>query len=509
MLPFIPLGHTTKEYDEFYTKWNAYMNNFLFPQDERSRHEPVSFEGANTPRIWDPIKERLKEFLSETEFDLWIKPLVVDESIPGEITLYVPNQVFLQGFNVIVFHQVEHCKNLFGLEGIKIFTKLIEEMPSKEKEIESSKKINSNQINQSSNTKVESLEHDRDMNNKSSSMLEPRFTFSTFVKGPSNQFAVASCTNVAENPGKTYNPLFIYGNTGLGKTHLMHAVGNRVLMDDPSLNVVYVRAENFMNEMIHCIRHDKMSDFRRKYRHCDVLMVDDIQFISGNRKMTQEEFFHTFNSLYEAKKQIIITSDLYPQDIPDIEERLRNRFQWGLIADIAPPDVEHRMAILFGKAEQLGINLDKDVAEYISNHAKKNVRELEGALNRIHAFSTLTGRKIDRALALETFQNVLGEPPKRITIETIQKTVADHFKLKISDLKSKRRHRTFTYPRQIAMYLSKEVTKSSFPQIGEAFGGKDHTTVMHAVKKIAKDKEVDQDLKSHLSVLERQIEQLG
>ena len=262
-----------------------------------------------------------------------------------------------------------------------------------------------------------------------------------------------------------------------------------------------------MNEMIYCLRFQKMWDFRQKYRNCDVLLVDDIQFISG-KKVTQEEFFHTFNTLYAAKKQIVITSDMFPKDIPDIEERLRNRFQWGLIADIQPPSVEHRIAILNSKADTLKIRLGKDVAEYIARHAKRNVRELEGALHRLHAYAALQGEEITMDLALRTFRDVMGEPPKRLTIETIQKIVAEHFKLRVADLKSKRRQQAIALPRQVAMYLARKLTNASYPEIGERFGGKDHTTVMHNVKKIEQTLDKDLDLKANLEALERQLEQL-
>jgi chromosomal replication initiator protein len=337
--------------------------------------------------------------------------------------------------------------------------------------------------------------------------LNPAYTFESFVRGDSNQFAHATCMAVADAPGQAYNPLFIYGSTGLGKTHLLHAVGHRILQCRPNAVITYISSERFMNEMIYCIRFNKMWDFRRKYRNCDVFLVDDIQFISGKER-TQEEFFHTFNSLYEAKKQIVITSDLFPQDIPDIEDRLRNRFQWGLIADIQPPSIEHRVAILINKGASLGIQLSEEVSLYIANHAKRNVRELEGALHRIAAFAALQGRPIDLELASETFQNVLGEAPKRVTIELIQKTVAEHFKIRVTDLKSKKRQRALTIPRQIAMYLARVRTNASFPEIGTRFGGKDHTTVMHAVRKIELERVSDLDLKTSIEALERKIEQL-
>jgi chromosomal replication initiator protein len=337
--------------------------------------------------------------------------------------------------------------------------------------------------------------------------LNPQYRFDSYVRGGSNQFAVATCLSAAENPGKAYNPLFIYGSTGLGKTHLLHAVGLQVLEINPNAIVCYISSERFMNEMIYCLRHNKMWDFRQKYRNCDVFLVDDIQFISG-KKATQEEFFHTFNTLYAAKKQIVITSDMFPRDIPDIEDRLRNRFQWGLIADIQPPDIEHRIAILFSKAEALGIRLTQEVAEYIARHAKRNVRELEGALHRINAFAALQGEQITMDLALRTFRDVLGEPPKNMSIDTIQRVVADHFKIRVADLKSKKRNRSLALPRQIAMYLSRKLTQSSFPEIGEKFGNKDHTTVMHAVRKLDGVSKTDMDLKANLDSLHRALELL-
>ena len=263
-----------------------------------------------------------------------------------------------------------------------------------------------------------------------------------------------------------------------------------------------------MNEMIYCIRHNKMWDFRQKHRHCDIFMVDDIQFISGNKSATQEEFFHTFNSLYEAKKQIIVTSDLFPQEIPDIEARLKNRFQWGLVADIQPPDVEHRIAILINKAEQLGISLDYSVAEYIATHTKRNVRELEGALHRIAAFAALQGRPVDRSLAAETFQSMVTNQSKKLGVDVIQKVVAEHFKLRVSDLRSKKRKKTITQPRQIAMYLARFFTNSSYPELGLLFGGKDHTTILHAVKTVEQKRETDPDLKAHLATISQQLEQM-
>lgn len=471
---------------------------------------------------WNAIKEKLHEILSPQDFDLWISPLQIKVLSEREFSILMPNLVFYQGFMTKFWEQIEHCKLSLGLDPVLVrpevegihnldevtLTTLLSSPEEKSFEKSSltqfpdpNQKDSSKDIKEKTQKISESLKAQNLHRN-----LFPNYTFDSFVRGPSNQFALASCLNVAENPGKAYNPLFVYGSTGLGKTHLLHAVGNRILEKNPKAVVTYISSERFMNEMIYCLRFNKMWDFRQKYRHCDLFLVDDIQFISG-KKATQEEFFHTFNALYESKKQIVITSDQFPQDISDIEDRLRNRFQWGLITDIQPPDVEHRIAILFSKAEKLNINLTTEVAEYIATHAKRNVRELEGALHRIAAYSALHGRTIDRSLAIETFQNVLGEPPRNLRIELIQKVVADHFKIKISDLKSKKRQRALTIPRQIAMYLSRTMTKASFPEIGDKFGGKDHTTIMHAVKKIDSDRSKDLDLRAHIESLERAIEQ--
>jgi chromosomal replication initiator protein len=460
----------------------------------------------------------MKQTLSQQEFYAWIDPLKSEFASETEILVIVPNMVFYQGLMDNYLDKIEQAKTSLGIEPILIRFETsapmieksvphmnVSETPSFKAEAQISqtkteqKEIVTQEYEKSSSGPLRSL--------SSKSNLNPNYIFENFVKGPSNQFAHASCSAVADAPGKTYNPLFIYGCTGLGKTHLLHAVGNHILRNQPDANVIYISSERFMNEMIYCLRFNKMWEFRQKYRHCDAFLVDDIQFIS-KKDHTQEEFFHTFNALYEARKQIVITSDMFPQDIPDIEDRLRNRFQWGLIADIQPPDTEHRMAILYSKAEKLGIQLADDVALYIANHAKRNVRELEGALHRITAFSALHGRQINLDLAMETFQNVLGDAPKRMTIETVQKAVADHYKIRISDLKSKKRQRALTLPRQVAMYLSRSLTNASFPELGERFGGKDHTTVMHAVRKIDKDRSRDLDLKAHIETLERQLEQL-
>ncbi len=313
--------------------------------------------------------------------------------------------------------------------------------------------------------------------------LNPRYTFDSFVVGSSNQFAQAACQAVAELPSRAYNPLFIYGGVGLGKTHLLHAVGHQVLRLFPGMSVVYLSSERFTNELINAIRYDRTAEFRARYRNIDLLLIDDIQFISGKER-TQEEFFHTFNDLYESRKQIIVSSDCSPKDIPEIEERLRSRFEWGLIADIQPPDFETRVAILKKKAANERVRLSDDVAYLIAGRIKSNIRELEGSLTRMIAFCALTGREMGLELAQEVLADLWGEEERIITIEQVQRKVCDFFGVKLSDLKAKNRTKAVAFPRQVAMYLSRHLTHASLAEIGRAFGGKDHTTVLHAVDKI-------------------------
>jgi chromosomal replication initiator protein len=314
--------------------------------------------------------------------------------------------------------------------------------------------------------------------------LNPRYTFDTFVVGSSNQFAQAACQAVAELPSRAYNPLFIYGGVGLGKTHLLHAVGHQAAKIFAGLSVVYLSSERFTNELINAIRYDRTAEFRARYRTIDLLLIDDIQFISGKER-TQEEFFHTFNDLYESRKQIILSSDCSPKDIPEIEERLRSRFEWGLIADIQPPDVETRVAILRKKAADERVQLDDDVAFLIAGRIKSNIRELEGSLTRLIAFCAFTGRDMTTELTKEVLADLWGdEEEKVITIDHIQRKVGEHYGVRLSDMKAKSRTKAVAFPRQVAMYLSRHLTHASLADVGRAFGGKDHTTVLHAVDKI-------------------------
>jgi chromosomal replication initiator protein len=313
--------------------------------------------------------------------------------------------------------------------------------------------------------------------------LNPRYTFDTFVVGSSNQFAQAACQAVAELPSKAYSPLFLYGGVGLGKTHLLHAVGHEMARLHPTLRLLYLSSERFTNELINAIRYDRTAEFRARYRTIDLLLIDDIQFISGKER-TQEEFFHTFNDLYESRKQIIVSSDCSPKDIPEIEERLRSRFEWGLIADIQPPDFETRVAILKKKAASERVRLADDVAYLIASRVKSNIRELEGSLTRMIAFCALTGREMSVDLAQEVLSDLWGDEEKVITVEQIQRKVGEFFGIRLTDLKAKNRTKAVAFPRQIAMYLARQLTHASLAEVGRAFGGKDHTTVLHAVDKI-------------------------
>ena len=313
--------------------------------------------------------------------------------------------------------------------------------------------------------------------------LNPRYTFDTFIVGSSNQFAHAACRAVAEAPSRSYNPLFIYGGVGLGKTHLMHAVGHYVLQHDRNLKLTYISSERFMNEMINAVRYDRVLDFRERYRSVDVLLVDDIQFLAG-KEGTQTEFFHTFNALYDSQKQIVLSSDCPPHEIPALEERLRSRFEWGLTADIQSPDLETKVAILKRKAETEAVPLADNVAMYIAGKIKSNIRELEGSLIRLIAYASLTGQEITLALTQEVLKNILDHDVKAVTIEIIQKFVADYYNLKMIDLKSRNNAKSVAMPRQIAMYLCKSLTHASLPEIGRSFGGKHHSTVIHSIRKV-------------------------
>ena len=334
--------------------------------------------------------------------------------------------------------------------------------------------------------------------------LNPRYTFSSFVVGNSNQFCHAASIRVSEHPGRSYNPLFIYGGVGLGKTHLLHAIGNAVLEKNPSAKVMYMSSETFTNELIQALRNARMEEFKVRMRSIEVLLIDDIQFMCGKER-TQEEFFHTFNTLYNAKHQIVITSDKIPQDIPEIGERLQTRFSWGLTADIQAPDLETRIAILRRKAASDGFALAENVAEYVASSISSNVRELEGALTRIHAMSSLQGRLISLELAQSALKPLLQPKVVNLSVEDIKKAVSDHFSIKVSDIISKRRTKNLSFPRHIAMYLCRKHTTASYPEIGDLFGGRDHSSVIHAANVVATKVAADESIRALVGQLEKRL----
>lgn len=338
-----------------------------------------------------------------------------------------------------------------------------------------------------------------------SNMLNPKYTFDTFVIGSGNRFAHAASLAVAEAPAKAYNPLFLYGGVGLGKTHLMHAIGHYILEHNPSSKVVYISSEKFTNEFINSIRDNRAESFRNKYRSVDILLIDDIQFLAG-KESTQEEFFHTFNALHEERKQIIISSDRPPKEIPTLEERLRSRFEWGLITDIQPPDLETRIAILRKKAKAENLDIPNEAMMYIANQIDTNIRELEGALIRVVAYSSLTNQDVTTHLAAEALKDIIpSSRPRMITIQDIQQKVGEYYNLRLEDFKARKRTKAVAFPRQIAMYLSRELTDYSLPKIGEAFGGRDHTTVIHAHEKISQSLKNDQELYKVINNLTEKI----
>ncbi|KGO14688.1 chromosomal replication initiator protein DnaA [Clostridium botulinum] len=439
---------------------------------------------------WEKAINIIKGELTEVSFNTWIKSINPISLENNSLKLAVPND-FTKG--ILESRYKDLIVNALKLLTSKKYN--IDFIVTTEEKIEENQK---NHNNEKSNIVV---------NDEMSTMLNPKYTFDSFVIGNSNRFAHAASLAVAESPAKAYNPLFIYGGVGLGKTHLMHAIGHYILNNNPKSQVVYVSSEKFTNELINSIKDDKNVEFRNKYRNIDILLVDDIQFIAGKER-TQEEFFHTFNALYEANKQIIISSDRPPKEIPTLEDRLRSRFEWGLIADIQAPDFETRMAILKKKADVEKLNIPNEVMVYIATKIKSNIRELEGALIRIVAFSSLTNKEISVDLASEALKDIISSKQTRqVTIDIIQEVVANYYNLKIEDLKSARRTRNIAFPRQIAMYLSRKLTDMSLPKIGEEFGGRDHTTVIHAYEKISNNLKKDESLQNAINELNKRINQ--
>ncbi len=428
------------------------------------------------------IQDRLKERVGLHNFETWIKPLQITELQDGAVTIEVPSTLFRDWLNdnYLDTIQDEFSRHYDTLVDITI------------------------SVNPATRSDDKQARPTRKPQQPEPSTLIPRYTFGNFVVGASNQFAHAACLAVANRPADHYNPLFIYGGVGLGKTHLVNAVGHRLLQRNPGQKVIYTTFESFMNQLIGSLRRDRMNEFKNHYRSIDVLILDDIQFIAGKER-TQEEFFHTFNSLYESHKQIIITSDRFPKEIPNLEDRLRNRFEWGLTADIQPPDIETRIAILSKKAEAEEIDLPQDVANFLATNIWSNVRELEGSLTRLGAFASLTKVEITTDLAKEVLRHTLNDNEKQVTVRNIQKAICEHFDVKISDLKSKRRTKNLALARQMAMYLCRKYTGTSFPAIGAEFGGRDHSTVIHASKSIEKKTVTDPSIKATVDRLVRQL----
>ncbi|ABR32191.1 MULTISPECIES: chromosomal replication initiator protein DnaA [Clostridium] len=446
---------------------------------------------ADLKNLWDKTLDIIKSELSEVSFNTWIKSCEPLSISSNTLKISVPNSftqdILDKRYKDLVANSIKAvCSKLYTIEFI-----IMSEIYEKE------------EIKSSSNQKSKAIV----VNDEMSSTLNPKYTFNSFVIGNSNRFAHAASLAVAESPAKAYNPLFIYGGVGLGKTHLMHAIGHYILDGNPNAKVVYVSSEKFTNELINAIKDDKNEEFRNKYRNVDILLIDDIQFIAGKER-TQEEFFHTFNALHDANKQIILSSDRPPKEIPTLEDRLRSRFEWGLIADIQVPDFETRMAILKKKADVENLNVANEVMGYIATKIKSNIRELEGALIRIIAYSSLTNREVTVDLATEALKDIISKKQgKHVTIDLIQDVVSSYFNLRVEDLKSQRRTRNVAYPRQIAMYLSRKLTDMSLPKIGEEFGGRDHTTVIHAYEKISENLKTDDSLQSTVNDITKKLTQ--
>jgi chromosomal replication initiator protein len=418
--------------------------------------------------IWDQVLDRIESKVGRHPFHTWFKPTSLLQDSGRQVLVRVPNLLFTEWLSKHYSMVLAEALRDVGRPDVELLF-----VPDDEAGSPRSAAAAAPPTADGPTTIVPSAP----------AGLNPRYTFATFIVGPSNQFAHAACRAVAEAPSRSYNPLFIYGGVGLGKTHLMHAIGQYVLQHHRSFKLTYISSERFMNEMINAVRYDRILDFRERYRTVDVLLVDDIQFVSG-KEGTQNEFFHTFNALHDAQKQIVISSDRPPHEITALEERLRSRFEWGLIADIQPPDIETRIAILKKKAETEVVPLPDNVAMYIASRIKSNIRELEGSLIRLIAYASLTGRSLTLDLAQEVLRNVLDHDEKALTIEQIQKFVAEYYQLKLGDLKSRNNSKSIAMPRQVAMYLCKSLTQASLPEIGRSFGGKHHSTVIHSIKKV-------------------------
>nr|WP_244861323.1 chromosomal replication initiator protein DnaA [Paenibacillus sp. Marseille-P2973] len=436
----------------------------------------VTAVDSHTSDIWQHILSIINTKLSKPSFDTWFKATKIVSLNDRQIVISAPTTFAVEWLESRYTKLV--ATTVYEYLGKQVDVSFV---------IEESAVPEQTQVYKEPPAPVQAEE-------SVSNMLNPKYTFDTFVIGSGNRFAHAASLAVAEAPARAYNPLFLYGGVGLGKTHLMHAIGHYILEHSPSSKVVYISSEKFTNEFINSIRDNRAESFRNKYRNIDILLIDDIQFIAG-KESTQEEFFHTFNALHEERKQIIISSDRPPKEIPTLEERLRSRFEWGLITDIQPPDLETRIAILRKKAKAENLDIPNEAMMYIANQIDTNIRELEGALIRVVAYSSLINQDITTHLAAEALKDIIpSSRPKMITIQDIQQKVGEYYNLRLEDFKARKRTKAIAFPRQIAMYLSRELTDFSLPKIGDAFGGRDHTTVIHAHEKITQQLKVDQDL---------------
>lgn len=449
------------------------------------------------PGVWQRCLAQLENELSDQQLNTWIRPLQA-HVVDGTLCLKAPNRFVQDWVNDHFFDKIqEHILRLGDPEVKQVAVSIgnsqaIPGMPaghsSGAAQVSSAPKIDAQ-----SNIPPP-IQHN----------LDPSYTFDTFVEGKSNQFARAAATQVSENPGQGHNPLFLYGGVGLGKTHLMHAVGHAIMERNPKARVVYLHSERWVGDMVKALQHNAIDEFKRLYRSVDALLIDDIQFFAGKER-SQEEFFHTFNALMERKQQVIMTCDRYPKEIDGLEERLKSRFGWGLTVAVEPPELEERVAILQSKAEQAKVVLPNEVAFFIAQRVSSNVRELEGAMRRVIANSHFTGRPITLDFTKEALRDLIALQDKLVTIDNIQKTVAEYYKIRVADLHSKSRSRSITRPRQVAMALAKELTNHSLPEIGDAFGGRDHTTVLHATKKVKELREEDNRIAEDYSNLTRTL----
>ncbi|MBT5331993.1 MAG: chromosomal replication initiator protein DnaA [Porticoccaceae bacterium] len=459
--------------------------------------------------LWERCSNALQDELPEQQFNTWIRPLRSQEG-NGELRLLAPNKFVSDWVTEKFLSRIRTILGEASNEPPRVIIDLQDsnaEVPAlsfgraldlgSQKENTQSSESKTNQ-NHSDASKVHSLM------GTSRSNLDNQFTFQSFVEGKSNQLALAAAKQVAENPGEGYNPLFIYGGVGLGKTHLMQAVGNELKRKNPNARVLYLHSERFVADMVKALQLNAINDFKRFYRSADALLIDDIQFFA-NKDRSQEEFFHTFNSLLESRQQMIMSCDRYPKEIDGLEERLKSRFGWGLTVSVEPPELETRVAILMNKAQQANMDLPSDAAFFIAQRIRSNVRELEGALKRVMASAHFTGEPVTLDLIKESLKDLLAMQDRLVTVENIQRTVAEYYQIKLSDLMSKKRTRSLARPRQVAMALSKSLTNNSLPEIGTAFGGRDHTTVLHACRKIKELEESSADMREDLKNLNRTL----